>query len=313
MAKRKMTAGGEAKASSVLSYKGFDKNFQCRGFQYEVGKSYNMDGNAIACQRGFHACENPMDVFSYYLIADGGGLARFAQVEQSGEIARHEDDSKIASTEITIKAEIRLPEIVKAAVNWMLDAVRSDENVQAASGDYSQLAASGDSSQLAASGDSSQLAASGDYSQLAASGHSSRLAASGHYSRLAASGNYSRLAASGHSSQLAASGDYSQLAASGDSSQLAASGDSSRLAASGDYSQLAASGHYSRLAASGKNSVIAAGAPNCTASGAMGTHIALAEFDGGGKCIGFAIGKIGEGGLEPDVAYRASGGKLVKA
>lgn len=241
MAKRKMTAGGEAKASSVLSYKGFDKNFQCRGFQYEVGKSYNMDGDAIACQRGFHACENPMDVFSYYLIADGGGLARFAQVEQSGEIARHEDDSKIASTEITIKAEIRLPEIVKAAVNWMLDAARSDENVQAASGDYSRLAASG---------------------------HSSRLAASGY---------------------------------------------SSRLAASGDSSQLAASGHYSRLAASGKNSVIAASAPNCTASGAMGTWISLAEFDGLGNCIGFAAGKIGENGLEPDVAYRASGGKLVKA
>ena len=142
MAKRKTAAGDETQ-TPVLSYKGFDKNFQGRDFQYEIGKSYKMDGDAIPCRRGFHACESPMDVFKYYLIADDGSLAKFAQVEQSGQIVRHDDDSKIASTEITIKAEIRLPDIVKAAVIWLLDAVRSDKNVQAASGDSSQLAASG--------------------------------------------------------------------------------------------------------------------------------------------------------------------------
>ena len=288
MARKKQNVGTEEKAGTapVVSYKGFNSDWTCRGFRYEVGKSYKMDGDAIACQRGFHACENPVDVLSYYFIGDDGSLARFAQVEQAGQIARHDEDSKIASTEITIKAEIRFPEIVKAAVTWLTNAIKTSEDVQAASGD------------------SSRLAASGDYSQLAASGDSSRLAASGHSSRLAASGDSSRLAASGVSSRLAASGDSSQLAASGDYSRLAASGDSSRLAASGDSS---------RLAASGGNSVISASAPNCTASGAIGTWISLAEFDGHGNCIGFAAGKIGEGGLEPDVAYKANGGKLVKA
>jgi len=242
----------------IVSFKGFDSKFQCRGFQYEVGKTYTMTGEIEACSRGFHACENPMDVFSYYLIGENGNLARFARVEQSGKTARHSDDSKIASAEITIKAELKLPDIIKAAVNWMLDSVKTDERVQAASGDSSQLAASGNSSQLAASGDSSQLAASG----------------------------------------------YS--------SQLAASGDSSQLAASGNYSQLAASGDSSQLAASGKNSVIAAASPHCTAIGADGTWISLAEFDSSGKCIGFATGQIGKDGLEPNVAYRAKGGKLVR-
>ena len=297
MARKKQNVGTEEKAGTapVVSYKGFNSDWTCRGFRYEVGKSYKMDGDAIACQRGFHACENPVDVLSYYFIGEDGSLARFAQVEQAGQIARHDEDSKIASTEITIKVEIRLPEIVRAAVTWLLDAVKTSEDALAASGNSSKLAASGDSSKLAASGNSSQLAASGNYSQLAASGNSSKLAASGDSSQLAASGNSSKLAASGDSSQLAASGNYSQLAASG------------------DYSKLAASGDYSQLAASGENSVIAASAPNCTASGAIGTWISLAEFDVYGNCIGFATGKIGEGGLEPDVAYKANGGKLVKA
>ena len=188
----------------IVSFKGFDSKFQCRGFQYEVGKTYTMTGEIEACSRGFHACENPMDVFSYYLIGENGNLARFARVEQSGKTARHSDDSKIASAEITIKAELKLPDIIKAAVNWMLDSVKTDERVQAASGDSSQLAASG------------------------------------------------------------------------------------------------------------KNSVIAAASPHCTAIGADGTWISLAEFDSSGKCIGFATGQIGKDGLEPNVAYRAKGGKLVR-
>jgi hypothetical protein len=92
----------------------------------------------------------------------------------------------------------------------------------------------------------------------------------------------------------------------------ATSGDSSKLAASGNYSQLAASGDSSQLAASGKNSVITASAPGCTACGADGTWISLAEFERNGKCIGFATGCIGKNGLKPDTAYYAKDGKLVE-
>jgi hypothetical protein len=102
-------------------------------------------------------------------------------------------------------------------------------------------------------------------------------------------------AASGHSSQLAASGHYSQLAASGDSSKLAASG------------------HYSQLAASGDSSVIATTGPNSRAKGADGTWIAVAEYDSGGKCVGFATGSIGKDGLRSDTWYRAENGKLTAA
>ena len=212
-AKKPAPKGETPNAIEVIAFKGFDTDFKCRDYQYEVGKSYAHTGTVSACNSGFHACENPLDVWNYY----GPLNAKFAVVGMSGKIDRHEGDSKIASAEITIKAELTLPEFIKRAVAWVMAATKN----------YGGEVASGHSSKLAASGHSSKLAASGNSSQLAASGHSSKLAASGNSSQLAASGNYSQLAASGESSQLAASGDSSQLAASGDSSQLAASGQSS--------------------------------------------------------------------------------------
>ena len=139
-----------------ILYKGFDENLKCRDFQFEIGKTYFHDGLVRVCESGFHACENPWDVLSYYPFTD----SRFCVVEQSGEIQRHGDDSKIASASITISTELKLPEFVKTCVNWLIKACSADAEV--ASGNHSQLAASGNHSQLAASGDDSQLAALGN-------------------------------------------------------------------------------------------------------------------------------------------------------
>jgi len=101
-------------AETVTSYKGFDKDWRCRGFQYKLGESFSHDGNVKACESGFHACEYPLDVFSYYPPAGN----KFAVVEQSGEISRHDNDSKIASKSISIAAEISIAGLVKAAIEY---------------------------------------------------------------------------------------------------------------------------------------------------------------------------------------------------
>ena len=329
MAAKKAKKPEVAKAEVITAFKGFDKNLQCRGYQFEIGKTHTNEGEVEACSSGFHSCENPLDVLNYYpLISDDGSLNRFASVKASGTISRHDGDSKIASASLLVEVELKLPEFISAAVNWIKAACTTEETAAsgvssqlAASGHYSQLAASGVSSQLAASGHysqlaasgaSSKLAASGAFSQLAASGHSSQLAASGAFSQLAASGAFSQLvasghssqlAASGHSSQLAASGAFSQLAASGAFSQLAASGDSSQLVASGHSSQLAASGVSSQLAASGDSSIVCAASTNCKASAGNNGCIVLARWVESEKRYRASVAYVGENGIKPNVFY----------
>lgn len=75
----------------MKAYKGFDKDLKCRGFQYEIGKEYE-EKEAEACEKGFHACENPLEVFRYYPPCDGN---RYCEVEQDGELSKHGGDSKV--------------------------------------------------------------------------------------------------------------------------------------------------------------------------------------------------------------------------
>ena len=98
----------------MKSYKGFEKDLKCRGFQYEIGKEYECE-DAVACETGFHACERPLDVFAYYPPAS----SRYCEVEQGGKTDANSDDSKIASTKIKIGAEIGIPGLVKAQIEYV--------------------------------------------------------------------------------------------------------------------------------------------------------------------------------------------------
>ena len=158
MAAKKAKKPEVAQTEVITALKGFDKNLQCRGYQFEIGKTHMHEGEVEACSSGFHSCENPLDVLNYYpLISDDGSLNRFASVKASGTISRHDGDSKIASASLLVEVELKLPEFISAAVNWIKAACTTEET--AASGHYSQLAASGHYSQLAASGDSSIVCA----------------------------------------------------------------------------------------------------------------------------------------------------------
>ena len=101
----------------IEAIKGFDKNLKCRDFQFAIGETYTHAGAVKACASGFHACENPIDVFSYY----EPGISRFAVVEMAGEFSREEDaDSKVAAASITIKAELTIPEVIGRAFAWIV-------------------------------------------------------------------------------------------------------------------------------------------------------------------------------------------------
>ena len=101
--------------NTIKSYKGFDKDMKCRGFQYEEGREYEMDGKIKVCDKGFHACEQPIDVLKYY----SPNNSVYHQVEQSGDIDRSKDDSKIASSKIKIGARLNIRGLVSAQIEYV--------------------------------------------------------------------------------------------------------------------------------------------------------------------------------------------------
>ena len=154
----KKTAEPEAPKTDVITaFKGFDANLQCRGHQFEVGKTYEVGGEIIPCGNGFHACEDPIDVWGYY----GPGDSRFAIVEMSGEVARHEGDSKIASARITIKAELSLPDFIKRSVDFVLSRVDWANAKATNTGDRSAATNTGDQSATKVEGAHSVAMATG--------------------------------------------------------------------------------------------------------------------------------------------------------
>ena len=129
----------------IKAYKAFDKDLSCRGFKYEVGKEYEETGDIKACEKGFHACPYPLDVFSYYTPAG----SRFCEVEQSGKIDDSESD-KVCSSKIRIGAELDIRGLVKAAVSYVKERCTNECNAKpgkpATAGDYGAATARGKAS-----------------------------------------------------------------------------------------------------------------------------------------------------------------------
>lgn len=115
----------------IKAYKGFNSDMTCRNFQYEVGKEYEQKGKIEVCKNGFHACENPMDVFKFYYPNN----SRYCEVEQSGTIDRSQD--KIASSKIRIQCEIGLSGIIHAGLKFILDKVNWKDDNATNTGNYS--------------------------------------------------------------------------------------------------------------------------------------------------------------------------------
>ena len=168
----------------ITSYKGFDKNMKCRGFKYEVGKEYEMDGEIRCCNRGFHACKSPMEVWNYYDMLN----SRYAEVEQSGKIEEEENSTKVCSSRIKIKAELKLADIINIGVEWLKDItspskVKADGVLNDNGYRRKQIGSSGDYAKIGSSGYYAQIGSSGDYAQIDSTGEDSVIMCAGNESK----------------------------------------------------------------------------------------------------------------------------------
>ncbi|HCF2507651.1 TPA: hypothetical protein NIC65_005900 [Pseudomonas aeruginosa] len=203
MASKKKAASEEV----VTAYKGFKQDLTCRDYQFEIGGTYRHEGEVEACASGFHSCEYPLDVFGYYAPGD----SRFAIVKASGQLSRHDDDSKIASATLVVEAEISMPTMISRAIDWIMarldnsveqtvvgDTASNTGNYSAASntGNYSAASNTGDCSAASNTGYRSAASNTGDCSAASNTGYRSAAEVSGKESVAASLGIEGRARAS---------------------------------------------------------------------------------------------------------------------
>jgi len=171
-------------------YKGFNNKLQCtpdgKTFQYEIGKTYE-EQNADLCKSGFHACENPLDVFGYYPPAD----SRYCEVELDEVSVNTDYDSKRCGKKITIGAEIGLKGIIEAGVKFIFDRVDWKNAKKSNTGDQSAATNTGDQSAATNTGDQSAATNTGNRSAATNTGDQSAATNTGNRSAATNTGNQS--------------------------------------------------------------------------------------------------------------------------
>ena len=246
----------------IKSYKGFNKNMTCRGFQYEEGKEYEKEIVEV-CDHGFHACEYPLDCLNYYYPNE----SVYHEVEQSGEIQKHNDDTKVASTKIKIGAEISIAGLVKAAIEYTVKRVKKDaesdekHGASSATGYKGASSATGTYGASSATGTYGASSATGDYGASSATGYYGASSATGTYGASSATGDYGASSATGYCGASSATGDYGASSATGDKGASSATGTYGASSATGDYGASSATGYCGASSATGY----------CGASSATGT------------------------------------------
>ena len=247
----------------IIAYKGFNQDWTCLGYQYEVGKTYEHKGDVKVCESGFHACEYPLDVLGYYNPAE----SKFAVVKMSGKTSKDSGDTKIASARITIETEINLPEMVKKAVKWIKGKVDWDVAKVSNTGDQSAATNTGDQSAATNTGDWSAATNTGDQS---------------------AATN---------------TGDWSAATNTGDQSVATNTGYQSVATNTGCRSVATNTGCRSATEVSGEHSIAASlGEKSKARAGVNGAIVCVYRNDDG-ELIHIRASKVGENGIKPDTWY----------
>ncbi|EJN5672158.1 hypothetical protein NQC74_003449 [Salmonella enterica] len=276
----------------IVTFKGFNKDLKCRDFQFEIGKTFHHDGKVEACVSGFHACECPFDVFSYYSPAD----SRFAETISFGITNREEDgDTKIASASITIKAELTLPQFIQRGIEWIWSKI--DKSLE-------QQIMCGNCSAATNTGNRSAATNTGDWSAATNTGNCSAATNTGNRSAATNTGNCSAATNTGNWSAATNTGNRSAATNTGNCSAATNTGNRSAATNTGDWSAATNTGNWSAAEVSGSQSVAAAFGIEGKARASEGGAIVLCYRDEDGELIHIRASKVGENGIMPNTWYQ---------
>ncbi|ELW0415463.1 hypothetical protein QMQ28_003958 [Salmonella enterica] len=285
----------------IVTFKGFNKDLKCRDFQFEIGKTFHHDGKVEACGSGFHACECPFDVFSYYPPAE----SRYAETISFGVTDRKEEgDTKIASASITIKAELTLPQFIQRGIEWIWSKIDKSLEQQIMTGDRSAATNTGYQSAATNTGDRSAATNTGNRSAATNTGDWSAATNTGNRSAATNTGYQSAATNTGDRSAATNTGNRSAATNTGYQSAATNTGYQSAATNTGDRSAATNTGDRSAAEVSGSQSVAASLGIEGKARASEGGAIVLCYRDKNGELIHIRASKVGENGIMPNTWYQ---------
>jgi hypothetical protein len=329
-------------------YKGTDKDMKCRGFQYKLGEAAVYDGEPRLCKAGLHACEQPIDVLNHYAPNE----SRYFEAEAE-EVTdeREPDDSKIVAKKMTLKAEIGVPGLVKAQIEYVKNQIGFEDAIKRANAEKENHAtgyqgaasATGNRGAASATGDQSAASATGKQGAASATGYQGAASATGNRGAASATGKQGAASATGYQGAASATGNRGAASATGDQGAASATGYLGAASATGDQSaasatgvqgaasatgyqgaasatgvqgSASATGDQGSASATGKAGVALAAGYECKAMGALGCAICCVErgeWDGETfPIIAVKAATVDGEKIKADTWYRLKNGEFVE-
>ena len=342
------------KSNPIIAYKGFNENLcsRCFGFQYEVGKEYHLDNDddINVCCNGFHACQNPLDVFVYYPMSS---YTRYAMVMLWGDVDFANDGKKICATDIMIVKEIGTDEMVTLGIMASMPKIKIIENDEtshdriisrknadsiynphkvgrvASCGSNTSILSKEYWQKIASSGDCADIYAIGECAEISTNGRRPIIKSNGINHHISTSGYASRIISHGHDVSVSASdraeiysdGKNATLYASFMDSQIASIGDNANICISsihgyvnscGSDARIMSAENLSTIESTGENALVMSAGHNTKARAKVGSWIVLTEYENDGKIKCVKAEYVDGERIKGDTLYKLVDGEFVE-
>ena len=327
-------------------YKATYKDMKCRGFQYELGKTAEVNGDIELCKNGLHACEMPLDVLSYYAPGDGSRYFEAELEDASNEM--HSDDTKRVGKKLTLSAEIGIPGLVKAQVEYVKAQCDFDNAIKKANAEKENHAtgymgaasatglrgaasatgymgaasatglrgaasATGERGAASATGESGAASATGERGAASATGERGAASATGWRGAASATGWRGAASATGESGAASATGWRGAASATGYMGAASATGLRGAASATGERGAASATGERGAASATGKGCVAMTTGFYGRVMGDLGNAIVCVERRDNGEIAAILAGIVDGETLKPGVWYTVKDGQWAEA
>jgi hypothetical protein len=234
----------------MIGYKGFNKDWKCKDFQYEVGKTFKENVNPKICDKGLHFCEMPLDVFNYYEPINGN---KFAMIEALGDIDKGDD--KVATNKLRIDSEFSISDLFKWHFKLVFEKVESSTTKTSTTGDYAHSSTTGYEAHSSTTGNKAHSSTTGYEAHSSTTGNKAHSSTTGNKAHSSTTGDYAHSSTTGYEAHSSTTGDYAHSSTTGNEAHSSTTGDYAHSSTTGNKAHSSTTGYEAHSSTTGNEAI----------------------------------------------------------